>query len=427
MKNTIFFLGLFMLPVSAYTQSKTQQLADSLPAPYATKSSQNFSNVIGWGNQTPTAPAGFVVEKFAEGFDNPRWMYVTPNGDVLVAETNSNHSVLEQIGGTIIGANKSNNLSHSADRITLLRDTNKDGIPDQKDTLLTGLNQPFGMLIIGNWLYVGNTDALVRYPYKAGQTKISEQPEKILDLPAGDHNRHWARNIITNSDSSKIYIAVGSGSNVAENGIANELLRADILEINLDGSDLKVYASGLRNPVGMGWAPGTKTLWTVVNERDELGDELVPDYLTSVQEGGFYGWPYSYYGQHIDPRVEETQIELVKKSIVPDVRLGSHTASLGLAFYTANTFPKKYQGGVFIAQHGSWNRSVLAGYKVVFIPFSKGKPSGKPEDFLTGFIANIEKSEVHGRPVGLVLLPDGSLLVTDDVTNIIWRIQAIKQ
>lgn len=416
-----------MLPVSAYTQSKTQQLADSLPAPYATKSSQNFSNVIGWGNQTPTAPAGFVVEKFAEGFDNPRWMYVTPNGDVLVAETNSNHSVLEQIGGTIIGANKSNNLSHSADRITLLRDTNKDGIPDQKDTLLTGLNQPFGMLIIGNWLYVGNTDALVRYPYKAGQTKISEQPEKILDLPAGDHNRHWARNIITNSDSSKIYIAVGSGSNVAENGIANELLRADILEINLDGSDLKVYASGLRNPVGMGWAPGTKTLWTVVNERDELGDELVPDYLTSVQEGGFYGWPYSYYGQHIDPRVEETQIELVKKSIVPDVRLGSHTASLGLAFYTANTFPKKYQGGVFIAQHGSWNRSVLAGYKVVFIPFSKGKPSGKPEDFLTGFIANIEKSEVHGRPVGLVLLPDGSLLVTDDVTNIIWRIQAIKQ
>ena len=427
MKNTICFLGLFMFPISAYTQTKTQLRADSLPAPYATKSSRNFSNVIGWEDQLPKAPAGFVVEKFAEGFDNPRWMYVAPNGDLLVAETNSNHSVLEQIGGTIIGANKSNNLSHSADRITLLRDTNNDGIPDEKDTLLTGLNQPFGMLIIGNWLYVGNTDALVRYPYTVGQTKISEQPEKIIDLPAGDHNRHWTRNIIANSEHSKIYIAVGSGSNVAENGIANEILRADILEINLDGSELKVYASGLRNPVGMGWAPGTKTLWTVVNERDELGDELVPDYLTSVQEGGFYGWPYAYYGQHIDPRVEETHLELVKKSIVPEVKLGAHTASLGLAFYTANSFPKKYQGGVFIAQHGSWNRSVLAGYKVVFIPFSKGKPSGKPEDFLTGFIANLEKNEVYGRPVGITLMPDGSLLVTDDVTNTIWRVRAIKQ
>lgn len=427
MKNTIFFLGLLILPISVYTQTKNQIQPDSLPSPYATKSSRNFSNVIGWEDKMPTAPNGFIVEKFAEGFDNPRWMYVTPNGDVLVAESNSNHSVLEKIGGTIIGANKSNNLSNSADRITLLRDTNKDGIPDQRDTLLTLLNQPFGMLIIGNWLYVGNTDALVRYPYKVGQTKISEQPEKILDLPAGDHNRHWTRNIITNSDSSKIYIAVGSGSNIAENGIANELLRASILEINLDGSDLKVYASGLRNPVGMGWAPGTKTLWTVVNERDGLGDELVPDYLTSVQRGGFYGWPYSYFGQHIDPRVEETQLELVKKSIVPDINLDAHTASLGLAFYTANSFPKKYQGGVFIAQHGSWNRSVLSGYKVVFIPFLNGKPSGKPEDFLTGFIANLEKNEVHGRPVGVALMPDGSLLVTDDVTNIIWRVRAIKK
>jgi glucose/arabinose dehydrogenase len=425
MRHIIFFLALLLFPISGYTQAKKTTQADSLPAPYATKSTRNLCKVIDWEDQvTPIAPNGFVVEKFADGFENPRWMYVTPNGDVLVAESNANHSFVEQVGGAIIGANKSNSLKHSADRISLLRDTNKDGIPDQRDTLLTGLNQPFGMLVIGKWLYVGNTDALVRYPYKAGQTRISDLPEKIIDLPAGDHNRHWTRNIITNSDSSKIYIAVGSGSNVAENGIANELLRADILEINLDGSDLKVYASGLRNPVGMGWAPGTKTLWTAVNERDELGDELVPDYLTSVQRGGFYGWPYCYFGQHMDPRVKEEQPELVKKTIVPDVPLGSHTASLGLAFYTANAFPKKYQGGVFVSQHGSWNRSVLSGYKVVFIPFAKGKPSGKPEDFLTGFIADLEKNEVHGRPVGLTLLRDGSLLVADDVTNTIWRVRA---
>ena len=427
MKNSVFFISIYFVSISGYTQTKAKMQSDTLASPYATKSSRNFSNVIGWKDEMPKAPIGFVVEKYADGFDNPRWMYITPNGDVLVAETNSNHSLLEQVGGTIIGANKSNNLSHSADRITLLRDINKDGLPDQKDTLITGLNQPFGMLIIGKWLYVGNTNALVRYPYKVGQTKITDQAEKIIDLPAGEHNRHWTRNIITNSDSSKIYIGVGSGTNVGEKGIANELLRADILEINLDGSGLKVYASGLRNPVGMGWAPGTKTLWTVVNERDELGDNLVPDYLTSVKEGGFYGWPYSYYGQHIDPRVKETKPELVKKSIVPDVNLGSHTASLGLAFYTLHSFPEKYQGGVFIAQHGSWNRSVLAGYKVIFIPFKNGKPSGKPEDFLTGFVANLEKNEVHGRPVGLTVMPDGSLLVADDKTNTIWRVRAAEK
>jgi glucose/arabinose dehydrogenase len=280
------------------------------------------------------------------------------------------------------------------------------------------------MLVTGKWLYVANTNALVRYPYISGQTRITGRPVKITDLPAGKHNRHWTRNIITNADTSKIYITVGSGSNVAESGIANELLRANILEINPDGSDLRIYASGLRNPTGMGWAPGTKTLWTVVNERDELGDELVPDYFTSVKPGGFYGWPYSYFGQHLDPRVKELQPELVNKTIVPDVKLGCHTATLGLAFYTGRLFPEKYHGGAFLAQHGSWNRSVLAGYKVIFIPFTNGKPSGNPEDFLTGFIANLEKNEVRGRPVGIIQLPDGSLLVTDDVTNIIWRVRA---
>ena len=427
MKTILLFSVLFLISISGYTQTKNKMQPDSLPSPYATKSVKNFSHVIGWKGETPKAPQGFVVEKYADGFENPRWMYITANGDVLVAESNSNHTFLEKVGGFILGASKSNNLSHSADRITLLRDTNKDGIPDQRETLLTGLNQPFGMLVIDKWLYIGNTNALIRYPYITGQTKITDPPEKIVDLPAGKHNRHWARNIIANSDNSKIYIAVGSGSNVAEDGIANELLRADILEINPDGSDLRIYASGLRNPAGMGWAPGTTTLWTVVNERDELGDELVPDYFTSVSQGGFYGWPYSYYGQNIDPRVKELKTVLVKKTIVPDVNLGNHTATLGLAFYTGNSFPEKYKGGVFLAQHGSWNRSVLAGYKVIFIPFKNGKPSGKAEDFLTGFITNLEKKEVHGRPVGIIVMPDGSLLLADDVSNTIWRVSPIKK
>jgi glucose/arabinose dehydrogenase len=400
--------------------------SENLSSKHATKSVRNYCKVIGWKEETPIAPEGFVVEKFADGFENPRWMFITPNGDILVAESNSNHSLIEKVGGTILGASRSNNLRHSADRISLLRDSDNDGFPEQKVTFLTGLNQPFGMLIMGKWLYVGNTNALVRYPYITGQTKITGQPEKIVDLPAGKPNRHWARNIITNSDSTKIYIAVGSGSNIAENGIAGELLRANILEINIDGSDLKIYASGLRNPAGMGWAPGTKTLWTVVNERDGLGDELVPDYFTSVRQGGFYGWPYTYFGQNEDSRVKDTKPVVVKNTIVPDVNLGSHTASLGLAFYTGDSFPEKYQGGVFIAQHGSWNRSELAGYKVIFIPFSNGKPSGKAEDFLTGFVANLAKNEVHGRPVGIIVMPDGSLLITDDISNTIWKVHAVK-
>jgi len=426
MKNIILFIVSFLMSILSFSQAENKVQSDSLSSSHATKSVRNYCKVIGWKGEIPKAPEGFVVEKFADGFENPRWMYITPNGDILVAESNSNHSLIEKVGGTILGASRSNNLRNSADRITLLRDSDKDGIPEQKETFLTGLNQPFGMLVIGKWLYVGNTNALVRYPYSAGQTKITEQPEKITDLPAGKHNRHWARNIITNSDSSKIYIAVGSGSNVAEKGIANELLRANILEINIDGSDLNIYASGLRYPAGMGWAPGTKTLWTVVNERDGLGDGLVPDYFTSVRQGGFYGWPYTYFGQNEDLRVKEKKPVLVKKTIIPDVNLGSHTASLGLAFYTANSFPEKYQGGVFIAQHGSWNRSELAGYKVIFIPFTNGKPSGKQEDFLTGFIANLEKNEVHGRPVGIIVIPDGSLLITDDISNIIWRVRAVK-
>lgn len=413
---------------SSYSQAAfSQKKNDSLPPPNATKSATNFSNVIGWkDNEVPVAPEGFTVTKFADGFDNCRWMYVTSNGDLLIAESNSNHPLIEKIGGTIIGASKSNNLSKSANRITLLRDHDKDGLPEVHDTFMENLSQPFGMLVIGDWFYVANTDALWRYPYQPGQTRILGEGQKVIDLPAGKHNRHWTRNIISDKNGKKIYIAIGSGSNVAEFGIDNEMLRANILEIDPDGTNERVYAAGLRNPVGMGWAPGTKTLWTVVNERDELGDDLVPDYLTSVRAGGFYGWPYTYFGDHEDPRVKEPRPEAVGDVIVPDVQLGAHTASLGLVFYTHNAFPKKYRNGAFIAQHGSWNRSTLSGYKVVFVPFNNGEPAGEPEDFLTGFIADLEKDKVHGRPVGLAVLPDGSLLVADDVNGVIWRVAADK-
>ena len=411
-------------------RSGAQKITDTLPPPNATKSSMNFSKVIGWGDdgRTPTAPTGFKVNRYADGFQNPRNMLVLPNGDLLVAEGNSNFSLLEKAGAVVTGANRAEDLSKSADRIILVRDENKDGIADSKEILLTrdnGLNQPFGMLLLNGYLYVANTNNVLRFPFKPGQNKISDTAQKIIDLPAGSNfrsNRHWTRNLIANAKGTKIYIAVGSSSNIAENGIEEELLRANILEMNPDGSELRVYASGLRNPVGIDWAPGTSTLWTSVNERDELGDELVPDYLTSVKEGGFYGWPYSYWGSHIDPRIKETKIELVNKAIVPDVNLGAHTASLGLLFYTGTSFPKKYQGGAFIAQHGSWNRSVLSGYQVAFIPFTNGKPAGKVEPFLTGFIADLEDEKVYGRPVGLAMLSDGSLLVTDDASNTIWRV-----
>ena len=397
---------------------------DSLAAPYKTPSSQNFSKVVGWKNgETPTAPDGFEVTKFADGLDHPRWLYVAPNGDVLVAEANTELKGIRKVGAALSRKIKTQHYGESANKIILFRDNNKDGKPDARYTFIDKLNQPFGMLILGDRFYVANTDALLSYEYHKGDTSITIQGQKLLALPGS--GRHWTRNIIANQNGSKLYVAVGSSSNVAEDGIDKEIRRADILEISPDGTGERIYASGLRNPVGMDWAPGTQTLWTAVNERDELGDELVPDYLTSVKEGGFYGWPYSYYGQHEDPRMKDQQRpELVSKAIVPDVPLGSHTASLGLVFYDKKAFPAKYHNGAFVAQHGSWNRSVLSGYRVVFVPFKDGKPAGKPEDFLTGFISDLSKDEVHGRPVSVALLPDGSMLVTDDVSNTIWRVSA---
>jgi glucose/arabinose dehydrogenase len=397
------------LLLTAFTSYAQPSDVNDLPDPYATAAVRNESHVIGWpSGKTPIAPEGFVVNKYADGMKSPRWIYVLPNNDVLVACANTG--------------------KNSANIVLLFRGMAKNGQPTLRDTFLSDLNQPFGMLMLGNNFYVANTDGVLMFPYQTGQTKITAAGKKILDLPAGGYNNHWTRNLIANAKGTKIYVTVGSGSNVGEHGIKHEDHRANILEINPDGSGERVYASGLRNPVGMGWAPGTNTLWTAVNERDNLGDDLVPDFMTSVKDGGFYGWPYSYFGQHVDPRIEgkDQRPDLVRMAIVPDIALGSHTASLGLAFYTKTAFPEKYQGGAFIGQHGSWNRSTLTGYRVAFVPFQNGKPTGEPEDFLTGFIANASKSEVYGRPVGVTVLPDGSLLVADDSSGILWRVSAKK-
>lgn len=401
---------------------------DSLPALYATKSKTNFSKVIGWpAGKTPVAPDGFSVTKFADSLDHPRWIYIASNNDIFVAESNTVLSGLKKLGAKVSRKIKTQGYGESADRITLFRDNDGDGRYEVRSLFKEGLNQPLGMLVLGNYFYVANTDGLVRFNYSPGDTKITQRGTVVLSLPAGGYNNHWTRNIIASKKGDKIFVSVGSGSNVAEHGMENEVRRANILEINPDGSSERIYASGLRNPVGMAWAPGTQTLWTAVNERDELGDELVPDYITGVKDGGFYGWPYSYFGRQEDPRMKKKQRpDLVKKAIVPDLALGAHTASLGLAFDEENRLPGKYKGGAFIGQHGSWNRSQLAGYKVVFVPFEGGKPAGKTEDFLTGFIADASKSEVYGRPVGIALTEHGSLLVADDVSGIIWLVRPNK-
>jgi glucose/arabinose dehydrogenase len=378
----------------------------TLPAPYATESKTNNSKVIGWSEgKTPVAPAGFTVTKFADGFQNPRSTYIAPNNDIFVVES---------------GTRSSKN------QITVLRDKDKDGKFETREVFIKDLNKPFGMLVLKDFFYIANTDGLYRYPYKNNPLKLETQGTKILELPAGGYNNHWTRNIIANPEGTKIYVSVGSGSNVGENGMDKEVRRAAILEINPDGTGEKIYAGGLRNPVGMDWNPVNKELWTAVNERDELGDDLVPDYVTSVKRDGFYGWPYSYYGNILDPRMKGERKDLAAKSIVPDVPVGPHTASLGLAFYTKNAFPAKYKNGIFVGQHGSWNRAKISGYKVVFVPFANGKPSGKPEDFLTGFISDADKAEVFGRPVAVTVTPEGALLVNDDSGNTIWKVTANK-
>lgn len=428
-KNLVQFVLFLLLYSAGCTSSKsnknniTDAVVDTtgdnikLPEPYATPSVRNSSKTIGWHDgKTPTVPSGFKITKFADGLDNPRWMYVAPNGDVFVAEANTVSDGFAKTNGAAPEKTKSKNS------ILLLRDADHDGTPETQKIFLTGLNRPLGMLILDGKFYVANTNALMMYPYEQGQLEMTAEGTKILDLPAGGYNNHWTRNLLASRDGKKIYVTVGSGSNVAEHGIDNEIRRADILEINPDGSGERIYASGLRNPVGLGWAPGTNVLWTAVNERDGLGDDLVPDYTTSVKEGGFYGWPFAYFGKNEDPRRKGERPDLVAKTLVPDVPLGAHTASLGLAFNEKNYFGSEYAGGLFIAQHGSWNRSIPSGYKVVFVPFKNGKPSGPMQDFVTGFMADRDNNRVYGRPVGVVFLQEGSMLITDDSGNTIWKI-----
>ncbi|MFC5282010.1 PQQ-dependent sugar dehydrogenase [Pedobacter alpinus] len=391
------------------------------------ESKTKFSNIIGWKDgQAPIAPDGFVVTRFAEDIKSPRQTYIAPNGDVLIVLSNSERSAKEKVVGEITGKADAEVGGKSLNTIMLYRDEDGDGIAETKSVFLRGLNQPYGMLIIKDKFYVANTDGLMVYPYSAGATKIEGTGKKILELPAGGYNNHWTRNLIANADNNKIYVSVGSGSNVGENGMDKEVRRATILEVNPDGTGERLYGTGLRNPVGMSWNPVTKELWTAVNERDELGDNLVPDYITSVKPDAFYGWPYSYFGQNVDPRREGEKPELVAKAIAPDYALAPHSASLGLAFYTGNQFPEKYKNGAFIGQHGSWNRSKFTGYKVVFVPFKDGKPAGKEEDFLSGFVVGDGGRDVYGRPVGVSVAKDGALLVCDDGAGVVWRVAAKK-
>ncbi len=383
----------------------------------------NARKAVGWpGGDKPIAAAGLKVEAFAGGLDHPRWLYVLPNGDVLVAETNAPPKPEDGKGikGAVMKAVMKNAgaATPTANRISLLRDADGDGVAETKTAFLTGLNSPFGMALVGNTFYVANSDAVVSFPYTPGATSITAQPTKVTDLPAGPINHHWTKNIIASPDGAKLYATVGSNSNVGENGLDKEAGRAAIWEIDLATRQKRLFATGLRNPNGMDWEPTSGMLWTAVNERDEIGHDLVPDYMTSVKDGGFYGWPYSYWGR-VDTRVKPQDPARVAAALTPDYALGAHTASLGLTFYRGDLLGQ-YRGGALIGQHGSWNRDPVSGYKVVFVPFTGGKPSGPPQDVLTGFLD--ARVQAKGRPVGVVVDKTGALLVADDVGNIIWRV-----
>jgi len=375
--------------------------------------------------ELPTAAPELVVQAFARDLDHPRWLYVLPNGDVLVAETNAPHRPdnAKGIKGFFFKRfqKKAGGAVPSADRITLLRDTNGDGVADVRSVLLSGLIAPFGMTLVGNVLYVANTDAIVRFPYRTGDTTISAAATRVVSLPAGPLNHHWTKNVVASRDGNTLFVAVGSNSNAAENGMAQEAERAAVWAVDTRTGTHRIYASGLRNPVGMDFEPATGALWVAVNERDELGSDLVPDYMTRVRDGAFYGWPYSYFGTHVDTRVKPARPDLVSSAVTPDYALGPHTASLGLAFSRPGALPVSLHNGVFVGQHGSWNRKPPSGYKVVFVPFVEGMPKGQPIDVLTGFLAG---DYARGRPVGVALDARGALLVADDVGNAIWRVMA---
>lgn len=383
------------------------------------------ADAVGWKpGEKPVGAEGAEVTAFATGLQHPRWLYELPNGDVLVAESDAPPKPADQQGGLRawvqgLFMKKAGSRTPSANRITLLRDGNGDGVAETKSIFLENLTSPFGMVLIGDQLYIANADAIVRVPYVAGETKSAANPVKVAELPAG-RNHHWTKSLVASSDGSKLYVGVGSNSNVGENGMAEEERRAAVLEIDPKTGATQIFASGLRNPVGIDWNPATGELWVAVNERDEIGDDLVPDYITAVKRDGFYGWPYSYFGQHVDTRIEPPRPDLVASAIRPDYALGSHTASLGFTFVKDERMGKAYAGGAFIGQHGSWNRATPVGYRVIFVPFVDGKPSGMPKPILTGFLN--ASGEARGRPVGVLVNQRSGLLVADDVGNAVWRV-----
>ncbi len=428
-------LGLLALAacgaVSLLPESAGMGSRPTLPEPQASLiPTVNIAPAIGWpSGATPLAAAGTRVAAFASALDHPRWLYVLPNGDVLVAETNAPPKPADGLGlkGWIMGLvmKSAGAATPSANRITLLRDTDGDGVADVRSVLLDGLNSPFGMALVGGNLYVANSDAVLRFPYTTGEIRITAPGVKLVDLPAGPINHHWTKNLIASPDGAKLYVTVGSNSNVAERGMEIEAGRAAIWQVDINTGAHRIFASGLRNPNGLAWE-GTHggVLWTVVNERDEIGNDLVPDFLTSVRDGAFYGWPYSYFGQHVDIRVTPQQPALVASAIAPDYALGSHTASLGLASSSGSSLPAQFAKGMFIGQHGSWNRRPHSGYKVVFLAFEAGQPVGAPVDVLTGFLS--AEGKAFGRPVGVALDRQGALLVADDVGNVVWRVTALR-
>lgn len=385
----------------------------------------NVAEAVGWPEgRMPTPAPGFRVQAFASGLDHPRWLYRLPNGDILVAETNAPPKPDDKKGGLRgffqgLFMKKAGARTPSADRITLLRDGDGDGVAELRTAFLENLTSPFGMALVGNTLFVANADAVVAFPYQTGQTAIEAAPRKVADLPAG-RNHHWTKSLVASADGTRLYVGVGSNSNVGENGLEEEVDRAAVLEIDPATGARRLYASGLRNPVGMAWQPDSGKLWVAVNERDELGNDLVPDYMTALAPGGFYGWPWSYYGQIVDERVEPGNPGRVAAALKPDYALGAHTASLGLTFGEGELFPARYRGGAFVGQHGSWNRKPRNGYRVIFVPFVNGAPSGGPEDILTGFLN--DRDQAMGRPVGVQFDARGALLVADDVGDVIWRV-----
>ncbi|WP_263263912.1 sorbosone dehydrogenase family protein [Pseudomonas sp. RIT-PI-S] len=418
--------------VAGCGESSKLQVADGtgpspqLPEPNKTLlPTVNIAPAVGWPEGVkPKAAAGTQVNAFAEGLDHPRWLYVLPNGDVLVAETNSPAKPDDEKGirGWVMKKvmGRAGAGVPSANRITLLRDKDGDGIAETREVFLQHLNSPFGMALVGQDFYVADTDKLLRFKYQPGATHLSGDGETVTDLPAGTINHHWTKNVVASADGKKLYVTVGSNSNAAENGLEQEEGRAAIWEVDAATGQKRLFAGGLRNPNGLAWEPQSGKLWTAVNERDEIGSDLVPDYITSVKDGAFYGWPFSYYGQHVDARVEPGKPDMVQKAIVPDFAVGPHTASLGLTFAQANQLPAPFDHGAFIGQHGSWNRKPHSGYKVLFVPFANGMPSGQPVDLLTGFLN--DKEEAMGRPVGVIGDGKGGLLVADDVGNKIWRV-----